>query len=126
MSSIPYQFLSFAKVLNLRLANGDQQIEWIDLNVDSVVEPYARLRLDTLKGQVSSVGQYLYASGRCAVAHASEAPRVDPDDPDDLNRLREDMPLMRALARLFIERKLGVKTLSTMAREREAERRKGW
>jgi len=45
----------------------------------------------------------LYASGRCAVAHAFNDPVVDPDDPKDVFRLSADMPVAKALAEHLIE-----------------------
>jgi hypothetical protein len=63
------------------------------------------------------VGQYLYSSGRCAVAHAFNDPVVDPDDAADTLRLARDLPVVKALARRFVEVELGVKTRSTIYSE---------
>lgn len=120
---LPYQFLSFAKVLNLRLRD-KEQIAWINAQVDDIVEPYARHRIDTLRGEGEDIGEYLYVSGRCAISHALGEPRVDPDDPDDLFRLHEDLPLIRALAARFIAHELGVKTPYAISEERWQERLK--
>jgi len=54
------------------------------------------------------IGEYLYTSGRCAVAHASTTPVVDPDNPEDFLRLSADMPVLRALAEHIIINELGV------------------
>ncbi len=56
--------------------------------------------------------------GRCAVAHAFHLNRVvNPDDPADLVRLSEDLPVIRELARIAIERELGVKSERDFHRE---------
>lgn len=120
---VPYQFLSFIKVLNLRLRDKDQ-IAWINAHVDDIVEPYARHRIDTLRDEGKNIAEYLYVSGRCAIAHAIGEPRVDPDDPDALFRLHEDLPLIRALAARFIALELGVKTPYAISEERWQERLK--
>lgn len=119
----PHQFLSFAKVLNLRL-NSTAQIAWINAHADDIANPYARLRIEALRAKGEDIGNYLYVSGRCAIAHALGEPRVDPDDPDDLFRLHEDLQLIRALAARFIAHELGVKTPYAISEERWQERLK--
>jgi len=53
------------------------------------------------------VPRYLYASGRCAVAHAYADPLVDPDDISDLHRLSQDLYVIKAVAEHLIEVELG-------------------
>ena len=65
----------------------------------------------------ADVGEYLYGSGRCAVAHAANDPVVDPDDASDTLRLGSDLPVVKALATHFIESELGIKTRSTIYSE---------
>lgn len=78
---------------------------------------FAMQRLATLKLQEPDVGLYLYESCRCAVAHASTQPLVNPDNADDLTRLYADRYLIRDLARHCIEYELGVKSARTIRRE---------
>jgi hypothetical protein len=59
-------------------------------------------------------GTYLYASCRCAVAHAGTNPTVDPENFDDMERLSKDLPLTRAMAAHVIERELNVKSRHTV------------
>ena len=59
---------------------------------------------------MTDIGEYLYASGRCAVAHAGTNPTVDPEDPEDMDRLCKDLPLIRAMAAHVIEKELNVKS----------------
>jgi hypothetical protein len=123
VNSVPYQFFGFVKVLNLRFKGGEQE-RWINDHLDDVREPVAIHRLGVLRTSNRNIGKYLYRDGRCAVAHALGTRRVvNPDDPRDIERLREDLPLMQALARFFIESELGVNTPRKEASERDARLR---
>jgi hypothetical protein len=122
VNSVPYQFLGFAKVLNLRL-DGKAFAPWVNDHLDQIVEVVPKLRLEALQRSVGDVGEHLYVQGRCAVAHATGDPRVDPDNPADIGRLREELPIIQALARVFIECELGVNTPGTEATERNARLR---
>jgi hypothetical protein len=42
---------------------------------------------------------------------------VDPDDPQDTERLARDLPLMKAVAEYAIEHELGVRSMRTIWRE---------
>jgi hypothetical protein len=79
--------------------------------------PNAHQRLNELRGRGEDLGEYLYESGRCAVAHAGQGVTVDPEDPADLERLKADLPLMQALAACAIETVYGVKYRTTIYRE---------
>jgi hypothetical protein len=59
--------------------------------------------MKTLKKKQGDPADYLYKSGRCAVAHAFADPIVDPDDVTDLRRLSEDIWLMRNLTAYLIK-----------------------
>ncbi len=69
-NSIAYRFLSFFKILNVRFPNGSPQIAWINHVVDQLSEAAAKKRVAELRTGGKDVGDYLYTSGRCAVAHA--------------------------------------------------------
>lgn len=114
--SPPFSFLSFAKVLNIVHASGPAQVEWINANIDVVPEcSRGGTRLGELHADgVSDVGAYLYGQGRCAVAHAHST-TVDPDDYADRRRLSADLPLMKEVAALFIEKELGIEREHTFA-----------
>jgi hypothetical protein len=121
VNSVPFQFLSFANVLNIRLADSKGQIQWINKNLSGLDDWDASKRLSDLQQSASDIGDYLYRSGRCAVAHANRVPVVDPDDPADWKRLRDDLPLMKALAQRFIEDEFGIQTQRTIWREHRYE-----
>jgi len=46
---------------------------------------------------------YLFRSGRCAIAHVKNDPIADPDNPEDRLRLNKDLPIVKGLARYAIE-----------------------
>jgi hypothetical protein len=105
----PYEFLAYFKVINTRYDKGPNQIAWINKTLPSLTDKEANKRLAELKATQSDIGNYLFASGRCAVAHAFNQPMVDPDDPADLFRLGADMPVAKALAEYLIEHEYGIK-----------------
>jgi hypothetical protein len=71
--------------------------------------------LDQLRRQsIDNIGEHLYESGRCAMAHAAEEPIIDPDDPGAARRLWSERPIILALAERAIEEKLGVETSHTV------------
>lgn len=107
----PYQFLGFFKVINIIRDKGKEQKQWIRDNLQYVTERDARKRIAAIQTNNADVADYLYFSGRCAVAHAfDQANIVNPDDPADLIRSSEDLPVIRELARIAIEREFGVKS----------------
>lgn len=116
-----YQFLSFFKILNVRFDLSRDQKQWINSNLASVNQLLIRERISELQQAHANVGQYLYESGRCAVAHAFGHPIVNPDNPEDKRRLAADLPVIRALAELMIENEFGVKSSQTIWREHRYE-----
>jgi hypothetical protein len=117
LESIPYQLLAFYKVVNVLYEHGPDQKAWINGIVDKLDDLLAPARLAEIRLQGHDVGLYLYESGRCAVAHAFNSPIVDPDDPQDTERLARDLPLMKAVAEYAIEHELGVRSMRTIWRE---------
>ncbi len=117
VNSVPYRFLGFAKILNILYAAKKDQVTWIDATVGKLQDNDAKARLAEIRALGQDVGEYLYVSGRCAVAHAYADPVVDPESPDDLRRLSSDLPLMKALAAHLIEHEMGVKSHATIWRE---------
>jgi hypothetical protein len=115
-----YSFLSLYRILELALGRGwQQQVAWIN---DQISKGLLRHRvndaLEEIRKQgVTDVGAHLYASGRCAMAHASGDPVIDPDDPADARRLWSERPIMLALAERAIEEVFGVETRGTQYRK---------
>lgn len=117
VNSTPYQFLAFFKIINIIHQYGPAQIAWINGTVGQLEDHLAKSRLAVLRGEVQDIGQYLYESGRCAVAHAFNDPLVDPDDPEDTLRLVLDLRVVKALAEYVIEHELGIQSQRTVWRE---------
>ncbi len=114
----PYQFLGFFKVINIIRDKGTDQKQWIRDNLQHTTDKRALARIKAIKSVESDVADYLYGSGRCAVAHAFDQNSVvNPDDPVDLIRLSEDLPVIRELARIAIERELKVQSERDFHRE---------
>lgn len=108
---IPYKVLGFFKVINIICDRGPSQIQWIRDHLQYATNADANKRIAALQSVEPDVATYLYKSGRCAVAHAFDQDNVvNPDDPADLVRLREDLPVIRELARVAIEREFGIKS----------------
>lgn len=122
LNSVAYQCLSFFKILNILLPDSKTQKAWIDANIAearkrdafSTREWEKKAGFDPTK---ATAGGYLYVSNRCAIAHANADPLIDPDDPDDRQRLANDLPMVKALAEHFIEKEFGVKSETTIWRE---------
>lgn len=107
----PYQVLGFFKVINIIRDKGPAQKQWINDNLQHVTDKKALARIAAIQANGCDVATYLWGSGRCAVVHAFDPKTVvNPDDPADLIRLSEDLPVIRELARIAIERELGVKS----------------
>ncbi|WPZ13479.1 hypothetical protein T8J41_15165 [Nitratireductor rhodophyticola] len=126
LNSVAYQCLSFFKILNIALSNSNAQIEWIDANIAEAqkLDPHSTRDWEKKAGfdpNNQTAGNYLYVSNRCAVAHAFSDPLIDPDDPADLRRLANDLPMVKALAEHFIEQEFGVKSALTVWREHRYE-----
>lgn len=122
LDSISYRFLSFYKIINLFVGNNGKshkQERWINDNLASIRQGTdAQKRVDELKKTSADIGNYLYASCRCAVAHADAGQKfVDPEDVEELTRLYADLPLIRDLAKIVIEKEYGIKSRLTIYRE---------
>ncbi len=105
--STPYEFLGYFKIIELCHGGKRGQIDWINRTIPLLSDRRAKERVGEL-GATQDIGDHLYGSGRCAVAHASVRRNVDPDSPDDVFRLSADMPVARALAEHLIEYELGI------------------
>lgn len=117
LNSASYQFLGFFKVINIINPSGKEQCDWIKKTLPNITEHRAKQRIQELQSETNDVANYLYESGRCAVAHAYNNPIVDPDKIEDHQRLNFDLPLIKALAEYLIEHEIGVKSRRTVWRE---------
>lgn len=108
VNSLPYQFLGFFKVINILYKNGLAQKTWIKATLPKLTANYLQNRLIALAKSEPDVADYLYESGRCAVAHAFADPLIDPDDLTHLRRLSADLDIVQALAEFLIKYELNV------------------
>jgi hypothetical protein len=117
-----YAFLSFYRVLEVAFPAGKARIvDWMSAAVGRLTGFGIKEALDGIRAQgittTEQIASHLYQSGRCAVAHASRKPIIDPDKPGDVRRLGSELPIMRALAVMAIEEVFGVETRSTNYRK---------
>jgi hypothetical protein len=106
LKSIPLRFLNFFKILNIVWIDKKEKkggenpiVEGIRRTLPYISDKDAVTRIEALRREkVSDIPQYLYASGRCAVAHAYSDPLADPDDIEDLHRLSQDIWIIKPVA----------------------------
>lgn len=114
---IPCQFLGYYKIINILRDSGKDQKAWIANAVPRLADADAVRRRDQILQAHGEVAEYLYTSGRCAVAHVFQDPVINPDNPEDAQRLATDLPLIKALAEHAVEHEFGVKSFRTILRE---------
>jgi hypothetical protein len=109
-----YSFLSFWRVLEVALSK-PEIVSWVNESLAKLKKRSGSEVVEKIRNSgVTNIGQHLYVSGRCAIAHGSSDPIIDPDQPEDTSRLWQERPLAEALAELAIEEILGVKTSGTI------------
>lgn len=100
--SIYYSFLSFYKIVQLAFQERGANIRaWIEENIQRLGEDVVRLRKEEGIAE-GGLADHLWESCRCAIAHVSREPVVDPDDSSDWRRISMSVPIVRDLARLAI------------------------
>lgn len=98
--SVFYSFLSFYKVIQWIFDESSSRIEtWILENFDAGNDWW----LSERGIRADEATDYLFRSGRCAIAHVADQPSVDPDDPIDYRRISRDVRVVRGLAKQAIE-----------------------
>ena len=117
VNSGPYSFLGYFKILNVFWRDKFSKVDGVSRNevvegirdsLPSLKDPNAVERLKILNATQPDVADYLYKSGRCAIAHAYSDPIVDPDDVSDLRRLSSDLPIIKEIAERLIRHDLKV------------------
>jgi len=113
LESVPFQFLSYFKILNIfwndkKKSGKNELVEGLRSSLSELREKDCIKRIIEIEKKEGSAADYLYKSGRCAVAHAFADPIVDPDDVTDLHRLSQDLWLMQNLTAHLIEKNFGI------------------
>jgi Methylamine utilization protein MauJ len=111
-----YAFLAFYKIIEVAIPSADRA-KWIGSNFGALRDGHARGVVESLLAKNIDIPKEIYASGRCAIAHASRLPIINPDNPDDIDRLTFELPLMKSLAAHAIETVLGIKSDQTNYKE---------
>lgn len=114
LDNVPFQFLSYFKILNIfwrdKYINGmNELVVGLRKSLSYLTEKECINRIKEIEQKNGDPADYLYKSGRCAVAHAFADPIIDPDDVSDLHRLSEDLWLMRSLTAYLIEKNFGIR-----------------
>jgi Methylamine utilization protein MauJ len=112
-----YRFLSFFKILNIKLSTGKKQVEWINTNLGKIWNFKAQTRLAELQKTEPNIGEYLWKQRRNAIAHANIDPILDPDMPADRTAAKQDADLMEGLAEVLIQEELRVPSLRKIWQE---------
>ncbi|WP_057460832.1 methylamine utilization protein MauJ [Pseudovibrio sp. POLY-S9] len=113
-----YAFLTFFRVLEVAHNKSERRNTWMKSAIERLENSQALKAVNELKAsEVVDVAKHLYASGRCAIAHANSDPIINPDDPTHTKRLLRELPIIEALAVMAIEEELGIKTDTTIYRE---------
>lgn len=113
-ASIPWRFLSFAKILNIQYVDR-MQVAAFNRIAGLLTEAKAVNRINELGIMGIDVGERLYKSGRCAIAHANVQPTIDPDDPTDSYELNLDMPIVKGVAEYIIQVELNLQNIQIIS-----------
>ncbi len=113
-----YSFLSFFRAIEIAVGDGNKRKKWMPTAIESLTDKRAIEAIQEVRAAgVTDIALHLFESGRCAIAHATSRPIINPDDPNDTWRLRRELPIVEQLAERAIEERLGVKTTSTIYKE---------
>jgi hypothetical protein len=111
----PLKFAEYWRIFEIKKP-GMKLINWINeqllilKNTNGMQGCDAFERLQELHSENNSmdIGNYLKESCRHASVHARVKPIVNPDNPVDPQRLANEIPLVKYLAEIYIEKVLGV------------------
>lgn len=108
---VSYAVLCYYKIIELKHKGSSQARTWFR-------DTYPALKTNTVLARdlaafesargTQQAHDYLYGACRSAVAHANKPFSSDPDEVRELRRLHVAASILRPLARLFIEKELGL------------------
>ncbi len=93
-----YKMLSLFKIINILAEGRREHKKLIEKYLDASDEK-TKFRLSALNLDISEYPGYLYESCRCAIAHSYSTPLVDPELPEDLERISKDMPILEGIVK---------------------------
>lgn len=121
-----YAFLSYWRVLELGFSKSADRIAWMNTALQTLIGKGVKEAKDSITAQgIVDICAHLFASGRCAIAHATGRPLINPDDPRDALRLYSELPLVREMAMRVVEERFGIATPMTEYKQHLYELR-GW
>jgi len=122
-NSITTTCVELTRILEIKLGKGSSKIKaWFNKHITTIKDedwqemlPHdleAKRRLNELiKGNLrQDIGDYLYQTIRNASAHAGRWPINDPNDPQTIEKLCQDLCLVWYLVEKFIEIELGIES----------------
>ncbi len=104
--SIYYSFLSYYKIIELLFQSKNDIINFINDSRDLLIISSGsnKARVAEIATLDKDLGNYMYLSCRCAVAHARQPDNtINPDNIDDYRRLTKDLPLIQEMAKHTIK-----------------------
>ena len=104
LNNILYQFLSFFKILNIDMGNGTEIKQWLKWYIENKY-PFPGIHEEL---SAEDLSQYLWESGRCAIAHAYTNPVVDAASMKDLLRIEGDIDYIKESARYYMKSILNI------------------
>lgn len=121
-----YSFLSYWRVLELAFPSTSARVAWMTSTIPTLVGQGVAEALASITAQgITDVARHLRDSGRCAIAHATSHPIINPDEPRDAMRLYQELPLVREMAIRAVEDRFGIFSPMTEYRRHLYELR-GW
>lgn len=119
VGSIPYSFLGFYKVIGVCFGENKSISNKIGEILPNLEDELAKKRLEELEANNIDIPSYLYNQRRCAIAHVTNDPVINPDE-EDTWILSGDVYIVRAIAEYLIENELGIsKTILSDKKEFE-------
>jgi hypothetical protein len=126
-NSPPFKYLGFWKLASLMFGDGQPaQKQYLASILPSLNNSAAATRVQELmkggKSALELVTDHLYISRRCAIAHATSGPVINPDDPVALGEINSELPVVHEIAKHIIQFELGVQSEDRLYAEKNMER----
>ena len=107
VTSVPYSFLGFYKVIAVCLGENKNTNAKIAEILPKLTDKLAKDRIKKFEKDNVEIPKYLYEERRNAIAHVTEEPVINPDE-EDIWTLSGDVYIVRAIAEYLIENELKI------------------